>query len=749
MFHKKLLTLTTFFTFTILILILQVESFAQYKGKLSGFVKDSSNGEALPYCSIYVEEIKTGVSSNDRGYFVITNIPENKSYTLNVSFIGYETKKTKVFIQSDKMIKVNILLKPIGIEMPTIVKYGEKKIEKNATDIGLQRINLKGLETLPKGVEVDIFRSLQYIPGVRTTGDVSAKYYVRGGASNQNLVLLDGAAVYNPFHALGMFSVIDPEMINNIDFYKGGFAAEYGGRLSSVLNINSKDGNKNDFGAKASSSYLSGKVFLEGPLINGSFLLTGRKSYSSQILKKFLNNKNLPFDFYDLSFRANYKNPNAIENPKFTIHGFLSSDRLANDDPFKEDVKWVNNILGFKWYQIYDDPFYSELNISYSKFKGEVIPKLSNSKPRSNELSDLSIKFDFNYIFDSKDELRMGIQIQNIKTKLYFENQNGIPSDINSGSASINFFTKYKFLRYDNFGLDIGSRINLASLTKNGNFFFEPRISTTYRVIPQIALKAAWGIYQQELTTTSDENEVISLFEPWVIIPEYLNPARAIHYTAGIDFDFLEYLTLSVEGYYEIMKNLPSINNYKKYPEDPDLLPGTGESYGSEFSLKITPEPIQFIASYSLAWAYKEVDKWVYYPKYDSRHTVNLSFEYNLGSGWSASAVWSYSTGLPFTQIIGFYDKLILEDFYSTWPIYESYSPFVLLGDKNIGRLPDYHRLDFNLSKKLKLAFINLYFDVSIINVYDRKNIFYFDRKTGERVNMLPFLPTATIKIEL
>lgn len=738
------------FVIGIIVLLQGISLYGQKSGTLRGFLTDEHNGEALAFGNVYIKETKAGCSTDANGYYYITGITGNKTYTVIYSYVGYETKELKIVIQPNKITQENVSLKASSYQMQAIEKIGESyKTEKNSTNLGLQRISVKELERLPKGVETDVFRSLQYIPGVKSTGDVSARYYVRGGASNQNLVLLNGATVYNPFHALGLFSVIDPEMINNVEFFKGGFASEYGGRVSSVLKVLTKDGNKNRISGKASSSLMTGKLLLEGPFTEGgSFIATGRKSYSNQILKKFLNDQSIPINFYDFSFKVNTKNP-FIENGKFVFYGFLSGDKLENDDPTKEDFNWNNNIFGFDWYQVYDSPLFSKLSISTSRFNGEVIPNFSNTKQRKNEVTDNTFSFDITYIFDSKDELSLGMALKTLNTKLMLENQTGALSDVSDFGGNVSIYLKYKFLRYENLGIDFGSRINTASFTPGGEFTIEPRVSATYRLSPQIALKAAWGIYQQEVTTISDEKEVISLFEPWIITPEYLDPARSTHYTGGAEIDLTSKLNLQVEGYYKKVINLPLINENKVYNDDPDLVSGEGEAYGMEVLLKYTDLPFSFTTSYSLSYAYNTLDGWRFYPKYDSRHNLNIILDYNFGNDWVANIIWSYNTGLPFTKLIGYYDKLYVNDFYSNWIFSSSYIPYAILGDKNVGRLPDYHRMDISLSKKFSFSFANVYLDLSIINVYDRKNIFYFKRDTGERVNMLPFLPSATIKVEI
>ncbi|MFC2133025.1 carboxypeptidase-like regulatory domain-containing protein [Bacteroidota bacterium] len=744
---KRPLFLLIFFTISISSLTI-----AQPKGTLRGVVTDSTSGEALAYGNVFIQELNIGASTDARGYFLIRSIPANTIYTLIVSYVGYNKKNIPVNIEENRMTHLDIVLSPSSIELQTIEKVGERVAEVNATDIGLQRIAMRDLEALPKGVETDIFRSLQYMPGVRSTGDVSARYYVRGGTSNQNLVLLNDAPIYNPFHALGMFSVIDPEMINNVEFYKGGFTSEYGGRLSSVLKLITKDGNKNQYGATFGASQMTAKAMLQGPIPFGSFMITGRKSYSTAILKKFLDEKSAPIDFYDLSFKMNYSNPDFMPISKFSIHAFFSGDKLSNDDPTREDFLWSNKVIGFKWFQAAaDSPLFFELGLSYSRFDGEVVPNFSSVKRKDNELDDITLQMDFTYVFESKDEIGIGLKIADLKTSLFLENAFGALSEIGSHGTNISIYGKYKFLRFENFGADIGTRLNLTKMAAGtgSEYMFEPRFSVTYRIFPQLALKAAWGYYIQELTTLSDETEIISLFEPWLITPSYLDPARATHSVVGLEFDWGDNLAIDIESYYKFVRNLPTINANKFFSSDPDLIPGSLESYGAEFFMRYRLDPFNMTVAYTFSRAYKEVEGWVYYPKYDSRHTANVSLECNFGNNWRGTVSWFYSSQLPFTQSIGFYDKFYFNDLYLSSPIYESYRPYSILDDINLGRLPDYHRLDISVSKKFEFGFMNLYLDLSIINVYNRENLFYFKRDTGERVNMLPFLPTATIKVEL
>jgi hypothetical protein len=731
------------------VLISNNTSYTQNYGGIRGFVTDSLTGEALSFTNVTLEGTKLGASTDVRGYYIIPSVPSEKVYTLKVSYIGYKVKKITVRAEKNKIVQANIKLIPGALELDEVTALGERVKKSNATDLGLQKISMKELEYIPKGVETDILRTLQFIPGVKSTSDVSARFYVRGGASDQNLVMLDGVTVYNPYHAFGMFSIVDPDMISNVQFYKGGFTSEYGGRLSSVLNMSTKDGNKNQVSASASSSFLSGKASVEGPIPDGSFILAGRKSYINSISKNFLDSKSIPFDFYDLSGKVSYMNPEILENSKFTLSAFISNDKVNNDDPKKEDYKFKNNLVSLQWFQAWEKPMFSEMSFSYSQFDGEVIPNLSDAKLRKNSVSDFSMNWDFSYLYESKDELGFGLQFKSFSSTYDFENLRKTRSKLDDFGGQFVLYGKYKYLRFDDLGIDIGARLNATSITANRSPFIEPRFSMTYRFTPAFSFKSAIGLYTQQIMTLTDENEIISLFEPWIVIPDYLSPSKAIHYVAGFDINPFDFFNMQIEGYYKDLMNLPELNQNKILSTDPDLISSKGESYGLEVLLKYHSPIVYSTLAYTLSWSYKYDENGKYYPRYDSRNSLNYLLNVSFGDGWQASAIFNISTGQPYTQTMGYYDKLYIDDLWGQNLVLGTENPYSLLAGKNLARLPVYHRLDLSLSKKLKISGFNVSLEANVINVYDRKNIFYFKRTTGERINMLPFLPTASIKIEI
>ncbi|MBN2570567.1 MAG: TonB-dependent receptor [Ignavibacteriales bacterium] len=733
-----------FIFFLIILIIFQRIGFAN--GSLRGFITDSTNGEAVVYANIYIEATQQGVATDIRGYYFLPSIPNGKQVVI-VSCVGYKTKKVIITIQENKITELNETLTPTTFQIDDLYIYGQKSAE-NETNLGLEKISSREIEILPTGIESDIFRVIQTSPGVSTTGDITSKYYVRGGGSDQNVVLLNGAPIYYPYHALGTMSVVDPEIINMLEFFKGGFTSQYGGRLSSILNVVTKDGNKNKFQGGAQASFLSGKLFLQGPIPNGSFFVTGRKSYFADVLKKYLNNQDAPFDFYDITFKVNYSNPELDKDSKFILHGFASGDFVDYEDLLRENYEIRNQILGITWDKVWDSPLFSHFALSYSGFQAEVMPNLSNSKPRYNQIVDVTLKTDFAYVYDNKDEFGIGMENKYFGTKLDVVNLYGDKMDYDSWGWDLTIYSNYKFLRWEKIGFDVGVRAKLLAISKKRPFLLEPRINITYHPTPLISLKASVGRYSQEILTLTDENELISIFEPWIIIPDYLEAPEATQFNVGLEMYLTEKLTFEIEGYYKLIDNLIDVNKNKFSSKDNDYINVNGHSYGAEVLIKFEPSNYFIKASYSLGWAYKINDDMEYFPRYDVRHSANLLFGVNFGDGWQGNLMWTLNTGMPFTPIAGFYDRLnfstLPPSMYST-----SFAPVIFWGDKNSARLPVYHRLDFSASKDFKLFLADVTIGISIINVYDKKNIFYFDRDTGDEVYMLPFFPSAFIKVAL
>jgi hypothetical protein len=382
-------------------------------------------------------------------------------------------------------------------------------------------------------------------------------------------------------------------------------SSAYGGRLSSIASVTTREGNRNGVHGSVGAGLLSVKGLLEGPIPDGSFLISGRKSYRADPLSRYLNGKESPFDFYDLSFRGAYANPDLDENGSLVLHGFLSGDRVRNDDPFQEDYSVRNNILGLTWHKAWRSPLYSNISLSYSGLSAEVDPKSGSAKPRENKVSDISLDCDCGYLYPSKDEMAFGVQTKFLSTRLLQQNLYGVQTDLSQSATDLSAYLDYRFYRWETFGLSLGTRVKFLALSRVRPFLFELRGSTTYRPEPFIALKAAVGWYSQEVTTLTDENEIISIFEPWVIVPDYLAAPEALHFLGGITLYLSEVLRLECEAYYKPMADLIDLNTRKFSSKDPDYVNAEGKSYGTEFLLRFEPRSWYVQASYALARATK------------------------------------------------------------------------------------------------------------------------------------------------
>jgi hypothetical protein len=723
-------------------------SFAQEdKGSIRGFVTDSTSGESVVYATVLVRDLKTGTATNTRGYYFIPAVPAGV-HTLVVSSIGFLPQTAEVTVVVGEITQANFRLTPRKIELEEMVVTGEASPQEPLTNLSRRALSPRDIEALPSSVESDVLRALQTIPGVAGTSDLTARYYVRGGASDQNALLVNGATIYNPFHALGVLSVIDPETISSVEFSRGGFSPEFGGRLSSFLNVVTRDGNSLQYHGSAFASLVSGKLSMEGPVPHGSFLATARKSYSNSAFTRFLGGLRVPVEFYDVSFKTSYANPEFDPNGKISLAGFVSDDRVVNNDPLEADYTLHNNVFSASWNKVWQSPLYSTITLSYSGFNGEVFPNASQSKPRANTVVDVTLNGDFGYVYPSRDEVGFGIQNKVLSTDLSMQNLYSKNTTYSMSGWDLTAYVEYRFQRWETFGLRLGLRTKFSALSQNRPFLFEPRLKAMYRPNPLISFTLAIGWHSQEVTSLRDETEVISIFEPWIIIPNGLAAPQAAHYILGVTANLTDWCKLEIEGYYKPLIDLIDVNPAKYTEKSPDFVNVSGRATGVELSVSARQGQAFLQASYTLSSSFLDLNGIEYRPRYDSRHSVSALAGLEFGGGWECSVFWALKSGFPFTPIAGFYDRLQLDQQSPTDVIGRSF-PVISWGARNSARLPVYHRLDLACSKALMLWDVKVKIGGSIMNVYDRKNLFYFDRDTGERHDMLRFSPSLFVRAEL
>ncbi|MBU1100543.1 MAG: TonB-dependent receptor [Bacteroidetes bacterium] len=746
--------IVTEFLFVILVLIsLQMPAFSQTPGTLRGVITDSTSGEPLPYANVFIEDLLTGTSTDAHGHFLVSNIPGGRSYWLTVSYMGYSSKKIEFLISKNKITHVDIELSASAIEISEIEKTGILVEQQQESVMSLTKITALELDRLPHGAEKDVIRSLKYLTGVQSFGDNSAKYFVRGSSSDQTQVLFNNAVIYYPFHAMNLIGVIDNNVIRSVEFQKGGFSAEHGDRLGGLLKINTRDGNTNNFSITGEAGLLSGKLLFEGPIPHGSFYIAGRKSFSNNTLSKYMNGNDVPADFYDGSFKLHYADDDFWKNARFTLYGFTSDDKIEYEKPGLPSYKWSNSLMGIKYFQYAEElPLYAEIEFSESKAKGELLPDSTKYRYRINEIRDMTFQTNVKYIFDSTDELNIGFRIKDISTTLPVESSESFGSNLSSKGMGMCVFANWKLLRFKSIGANLGVRANLTRIAGASPKYLplEPRMDFSYLLDDGVKLKLAWGIYYQDLITLVDDNAASSAFDPWIILPTYFDPLRAIHYIIGSELNFSSALSFNIEGYYKSISNQPFLNENRTSPVQYQILSGSSEAYGLEIEGLYQIEDLKLKTNYSLSWVFKKREGERYVPNYDSRHSLNMILDYDFGNEWIASLVWSFSSGKPYTQILASYDMLLLNSMNDIeYGLTDKFEHNKIMGEKNAHRLPAYHRLDISISKRLKFYSFDINWDVSVTNLYDRKNIFYLDYYSLETYYSLPFMITTNLRVKI
>jgi hypothetical protein len=718
-------------------------------GGVRGIVTDSLTGERLSLVNLYFPAIGAGAATDANGLYFVGNIPAGPQ-KLRATLIGYGMQEHEVTIVGGSIVTFNLRLAPAVLEMDMIETTAERRTRYD-TEISTMPISAAEISVVPKAVEADLFRTIAVLPGVVATSDVSSQFYVRGGGGDQNLIILDGMTIYNPFHALGIFSIFDADAIREAEVLKGGFPAQWGNRLSSVINIRTREGNRNRFSGKLNVSQVAGKALLEGPTPwDGSWMVSARKSFLDDVLQKFVRQET-PFDFYDVIARMNVTTG---ESGRLSLHTLFSGDVIRPASTFDPEYLWNNSAFGVSWFQVLENKYLLETTFSFSNFKGELRPR-ENSQitPRSSEVDDVYFNGSVTYFQDNGDMYGAGFMFRLPEYRYSFVNAANFRRDEFRKSSETGVWFKYKLKQFRPFAVELGVRSDIFTLlSPNSSDAFEPRLGFSYDMTSSLAFKASYGRVHQRVVTITNEDDVVSLFETWIPINADEPSQQADHYILGFEGSagaVIPGLTYNVQGYYKDMSNLLEYNRDKVDARDPDFIRADGASYGVEVFLEERLPRYYGMLSYTLSFTERTIGDFTYFPRYDRRHNLNLIAGWKPYEGWDINARWEFGTGLPFSQITGFYDRLLFSGLFDgRGYASEIGQPYTMLGPKNSGRLPSYHRLDVSVSKAFRFEAARLILEASVLNVYNRRNMFYFDRSTGERIDMLPILPTLNLRVE-
>jgi hypothetical protein len=754
--------------------------FSQKAGVIRGTIYEKENGEPSFGTNVKIKGTGTGASTDLNGFYQISKVTPGL-ITLEISNIEFKTIEFEVEVKPGRIVTKNFYMEENTEILNEFEISAEAKERKTDVKMSVIKATPKDFaHVVAIGGEPDFAQYLQTAPGVITTGDQGGQMYIRGGSPIQNKVLLDGMTVYNPFHSIGFFSVFDTDIIRSADIYTGGFGAEYGGRISSIMDISSKDGNKKHFSGKLSVNPFGSKLMLEGPLkkltdeggSTMSYVFSGKTSYleaSSKILYSYIDTAGLPFNYTDLYGKVSI---NGSNGSKVNFFGFNYRDQVR--------YKAVSNLNWNAWgggtnFMLVPSGspvlIMGKFNVSdYEISLAEKDPLTGDElSPRSSKINGFNMGFDFKY-FLAGDEVKYGIEINGFRTEFNFFNSVGRKISQDNNTTELSGYIDYKIIR----GLLVinpGFRAQYYASLRS--FSPEPRLGVKYNLSENLRLKLAAGIYSQNLISANSDRDVVNLFYGFLSGPDNLQNnitmedgtiverkhslQKSTHAIFGAEYDLSSSLMLNVEAYYKRFNQLTNLNRNKLYDDNSDnydipdevkkdFIIETGDAYGVDVVLKYSKKSSYIWLVYSLG----KVTRWdgvqTYAPVFDRRHNINLVMSQKFGNenSWEVNLRWNYGSGLPFTQTQGYYHLIDYSGGIGTnLGNTNSDNLGLIYAPINEGRLPDYHRLDLAIKKNIKInEKSQLDLTVSVTNVYSRNNIFYVDRITNEKVYQLPVLPS-------
>ena len=723
-------------------LSVSVTTQAQNKFTVSGIVNDISNGEKLISGTIAVKELSgTGTDTNGYGFYSIT-LPSGK-YTLTARYTGYETKEEEVVLNQN--VKLNFNLDQKMNQLHEVVVTNERRdINVTGTQMGIQQLDMKQMNSLPVLFgEKDILKTIQLLPGILPEGEGSSGFYVRGGASGQNLILLDEATVFNASHLLGFFSVFNSDAVKDITVYKGNEPAEYGGRLSSVIDIKMNDGNNKKFSVSGGIGLIDSRISVEGPIVKdkGSFSVSARRTYAdlfAGLSKDTLVNRST-LNFYDLNAKANYK---VNDNNRIFLSGYLGRDAL---DITNFGLDWGNAIATFRWNHLFNQKLFSNTSLVYSNYTYDVGVNLGNQINIVSKIQDISFKQDYQNYINPDNKLKFGFN------STYYQ---FLPGSITSPDSTSNFINKYAWENNlyvshelkltDKLKTEYGVRFSGFSILGPGSFYnydihgnpvdtssyssgrivktyfnIEPRLELTWLLTANSSVKASYNrnVQNIHLISNSTSANPTSLWLPSSknVIPEIADQFSVGYYRNFIDNRY----EFSAELYY---KNILNLIDYKDGAQlvfntniESQILNGKGRAYGMELCFHKNEGKFTGWVSYTLSRAEQKSDQinnGRFYPSTQDRtHDVSLVGIYHLAPKWNFSATWVYYTGNAVTFPSGKYEiGGVILNYYT---------------ERNGYRMPPYHRLDLSVTRILKkTASKESSLTFSLYNAYNRYNAY-------------------------
>ncbi len=716
---------------------------------ISGYVTDSKSGESLIGATVYDIVQKTGSCTNGYGFFSLKLNSTDKISNLNVSFVGYKTKNVRVVNGQDTLVNIQLTS---SNDIQEVVVKGQQLLEET-NEISTFRMSAKTIKRLPAfGGEYDVLKALQLMPGVNRGNEMSAGLNVRGGSSDQNLILIDDVPVYYINHLGGFVSTFNADAINSITMIKGGFPARYGSRLSSVIDVKLKEGNNKYFQGDASVGLLSAKAAIQGPIVRdkASYIISYRRMYYDLLLRPITSltcdGYSFGYNFYDLNAKVNYT---INSKNRCYLSLYSGDDRLVFTGKIEEDGvkkgktkvshRWGNNIASTRWNHIFSSKLFLNTTLAYTQYRYIAISKTSSDSTNykytnMSAIHDCLIKCDLEYYMQDNWILRFGTTGTYhifIPTETKANGYSSVSSidynNVKYGAKEEAVYFENDFKLRNHLGANLGGRFSTFNIDNSNFYSFEPRISVNIPFKQNYALKGGYSTMKQYVHLLSSVGNVFPV-DFWVPVTKYLNPEKSQQINMGFVHSMAnQKYEISIEGYYKTMNNLiefkegvSSLSGITDWESKIDNN-GVGESKGLEFMLKKSEGKMTGWINYTLSQTtrqFDDINNGKTYPyKYDRPHAANIALMYDINAKIDVSATWVYQTGSPYTLPVGSYLSLDDEGDLTTAYVY---------GDRNANRMKDYHRLDLSMNFKKDKKWGQRIWNISIYNVYNRKNPYYY-----------------------
>ena len=708
----------------VLIMIPGVVIFGQDQGnQVFGFVSDSTSGEALIGANVFIRESGQGMATDNNGYYVLSDIGLDE-VTLIVSYIGYDQYEKQLSFREVNSENLDIFLVPKSIELLQINVTAEEIERLNKIEPSRVTLSPRVLKAQPSLAEPDIFRTIQSLPGVLTTSEFSTGLVIRGGNTDQNLILLDGITVYNPSHLGGLFSNFIVDAVKEAELIKGGYNAEYGGRLSAVLDIRSREGNRNTFEGSTSISVLSAQTTLEGPFLNGAWLLAGRRTYFDKLLP-LVSDFNLPYYFYDFQGHI-FTDLN--EKDRISLSFYSGIDDLQYND-LDLDSDWGNQTVSLAYRKVFNEKIIGNFLAANSRFYTRFGLGGDAGINEYNPLRDITLSADIAYFKSQDFNIFFGTELKNINIRYNSKFNDELLFNSYTTPMQTAFYTKLKFKPNQRFIIEPGVRVSTFSSHSKG-LYPDLRLSTKYIIDEKRFINFAMGNYHQFISTFQDDFNA-NILDNWFAIDKTGEPSRATQIVLGYEQFIGSGLKLQIEGYY---KNITDMLTYEERRATTDgevsseslvdlLTPADGYAYGAEFFMQQSVGKLTGWAGYSWSVSRKKMNEKEYYTNWDRTHVFNVLANYIYNNNWEFNLKFTLQSGQAFTPINGY--------FLENLPGESQVGYRTIPATRNGGRFPSYHRLD--LGAVWHRNKYDLFFQV--INIYNQENVFTYTYPLGNTYN--------------